>query len=111
VISFGYCSSLLRAAYGQAATSTTVENRILRIIQAYGKQGFHRTGTATDNSSGRWLRDQVRRTGVAASLESFSLERIDPVLSSLTAGERQIEGMPLFDGGFTDEKGIRDHLA
>jgi hypothetical protein len=111
VIGFGCCSSLLRAAYGQAATSTALENRILRIIQAYGKQGFHRTGTATDDSSGRWLRDQVRGTGVAASLESFSLKRIDPVLSLLTAGDRQIEGIPLFDGGFTDEEGIRDQLG
>jgi hypothetical protein len=107
----GYLSYLLRTAYGQAGTLPVLEDRILRLIQAYGSQGFHRTGTQTDQASGRWLREQVRLIGVTASLESFSLQRVDPVLASLTAEGRRVEGIPLFDGSFTDEKGIQDRFG
>ena len=94
------------AAFGQ-----TPESRIRQLIQAYEKQGFHRTGTQTDNASGIWLRDQVRRIGVTTALEGFTLQRIDPVLASLTAGERRIEGIPLFDGGFTNKNGVTDQFG
>lgn len=107
----GYLACSMGAAEGQTGAPPVLKGRILQVIHGYEKQGFHRTGTKVDHASGSWLRDQVRRTGLAASLEAFSLQRVDPVLASLIASERRIEGIPLFDGGFTDENGIRGQLG
>ena len=77
------------------------QQRIGDIIQAYAEQGFHRTGTAVDHSSGDWLANQIRQIGLAPMLEEFSLSRVDPVSASLVVNDRKIDGLPLFDGGFT----------
>jgi hypothetical protein len=87
------------------------EHRILGVIQAYEKQGFHRTGTAVDRDSGNWLFDEVRQAGLTPSRESFALDRVDPLSAVLAAGDRRIEGLPLFDGAFTDEHGVRGRLG
>jgi len=77
------------------------QQRIGDIIQTYAEQGFHRTGTAVDHSSGDWLANQIRQIGLAPMLEEFSLSRVDPVSASLVVNDRKIDGLPLFDGGFT----------
>ena len=109
-----------RAAAGQSPARSVLtarsavrrrENRILAIIQAYEKQGFHRTGTAVDRASGNWLCDEVRQAGLTPSREPFSLDRVDPRSASLVTGDRRIEGLPLFDGAFTDERGVRGRLG
>ena len=88
-----------------------LEDRILRIVAEYGEQGFHRTGTDVDNRSGEWLLEQARESDAGVSRESFSLNRIDPVACFLVVGERRIDGLPLFDGAFTDAGGIRGRLG
>lgn len=109
-----------RAAAGQGAARSALtapsavgrrEQRILGLIQAYEKQGFHRTGTAVDRASGNWLFDEVRQGGLTPSRERFSLDRVDPLSAWLIAGDRRIEGLPLFDGAFTDERGVRGRLG
>ncbi len=87
------------------------EGRIERIIQAYSDQGFHRTGTKVDQESANWLRDQVRQLGLDASLEPFSISRVDPVTAEVVADGRRIEGVPLFDAAFTDRQGVRGRLG
>ncbi len=89
----------------------TLETRIERVIRQYSAQGFHRTGTAVDRRSGEWLIDEVRAIGVAAAPEWFTLERLDPGDARLLVGLRQIDGLPLFDGSFTDATGIRGRLG
>jgi hypothetical protein len=89
----------------------TLETRIERVIRQYSAQGFHRTGTAVDRRSGEWLIDEVRAIGVAAAPEWFTLERLDPLDARLLVGLRQIDGLPLFDGSFTDATGIRGRLG
>jgi hypothetical protein len=54
---------------------------------------------------------QVRETGLQPQREIFSLSRIDPVAATIVVGDRKIEGLPLFDGGFTDGDGVRGHLG
>jgi hypothetical protein len=88
-----------------------MERRISRIIREYGQQGFHRTGTAVDQLSGDWLCEEVRRAGLAPTRESFSLSRVDLSTNVLIGGERPIEGVPLFDGAFTDARGVRGRLG
>jgi len=88
-----------------------VQQRIARVIHAYAEQGFHRTGTDVDRISGDWLAAEVREIGLTPAREDFSLSRVDPVRASLAVGERSIEGLPLFDGGFTDAAGIAGPLG
>jgi len=87
------------------------QQRIASVIRAYEEQGFHRTGTTVDRASGDWLAGEVRRIGVEPTREEFSLSRVDPVAAYLVAKDRRIEGLPLFDGGFTDQEGIAGTLG
>jgi hypothetical protein len=88
-----------------------VRQRIGAVIHAYESQGFHRTGTDVDRMSGDWLANEVRRLGLEPAREEFSLSRVDPVGASLVVNDRAIEGLPLFDGGFTSPAGIARPLG
>ena len=95
----------------RGGTQEELELRIGRLIQEYEQQGFHRTGTAVDRGSCDWLCEKVRRIGLLPARESFPLSRIDPARPGLIVGDRRIEGLPLFDGTFTDADGIRGRLG
>jgi hypothetical protein len=88
-----------------------VQRRIGSVIGAYEAQGFHRTGTTVDRNSADWLAGEVRQIGVAPDLEAFSLNRVDPVEASLVVDGVVIEGLPLFDGAFTDSAGVEGTLG
>jgi hypothetical protein len=85
--------------------------RIENIIRAYEEQGIHRTATEVDRVSGEWLASQVRLIGMTPSQEAFTIARVDPVTASLSTGARRIDGIPLFDGGFTDAAGVSGRLG
>src|SRR5262245_56694535 len=104
----GACSALVWSRPSEPAQSNRrvgLVDRIGKVIQDYGQQGFHRTGTSVDGRSGDWLCEEVRRIGLAPTRETFSLNRIDSIQAHLIAGNRRIEGLPLFDGGFTEGNG------
>jgi len=109
----GLCGALApsRSIAAQNSTQDELERRIGRLFNEYAQQGFHRTGTAVDRRSGDWLCEEVRRIGLVPARESFSLSRIDPTVTRLIAGNRRIDGLPLFDGTFTDADGIRGRLG
>jgi len=88
-----------------------VQQRIAALIHAYAGQGFHRTGTDVDQASGEWLAGAAGDIGLRPMLEEFSLRRIDIRDASLTLDGRKIEGLPLFDGGFTGPTGIEGRLG
>ena len=88
-----------------------MQQRIGALIRAYEAQGFHRTGTGVDRTSADWLANAVRHIGVEPTLEAFPLSRVDPVRATLAVGGRTIEGLPLFDGGFTGPGGISGVLG
>jgi hypothetical protein len=71
----------------------------------------HRTGTMVDQASANWLRDQVRQLGLDASLEPFSLNRVDPITSAAVIDGRRIEGEALFDAAFTGPQGVSGRLG
>ncbi len=100
-----------RLAAAQSQATEAVQHRISRIVREYEQQGFHRTGTAVDRLSGEWLCDEVRKAGLAPTRESFSLSRVDLATNVLRAGDRLIEGVPLFDGAFTGAGGVRGRLG
>jgi hypothetical protein len=107
----GLLGSRIGRLSAQPMAEVALEDRIRRIIAEYGEQGLHRTATEVDNRSGEWLIDQARATGAAVSRESFSLDRVDPGACGIVLGDRRIEGLPLFDGAFTDAGGIRGRIG
>ena len=88
-----------------------MRERIGALICAYEEQGFHRSGTAVDELSAEWLTNEIRQIGLAPTREEFTLSRVDPVSASLAVNGRTIEGLPLFDGGFTGPAGISGSLG
>ena len=86
-------------------------DEMARVIATYDGQGLHRTGTDVDRASGEWLLEEARRRGATVSLETFTLQRFDPVVAALRVGDRRIDGLPLFDGGTTEPAGISGRLG
>ncbi|HEY8820299.1 MAG TPA: hypothetical protein VIM45_03060 [Dehalococcoidia bacterium] len=85
---------------------TEQEERIDRIVREFDDQGWHRTGTEVDRRSAAWLAERVRKCGAVAELEPFSLSRVVPRSAYVEVEGRRIEGLPLFDGGFTPPEGV-----
>jgi hypothetical protein len=104
-------SDWLRAAEEPPTSPDGPELRVARVIQAYDAQGNHRTGTEVDRKSAEWLTRQVRALGVEPSLEPFALSRIDPQSCYLRVAGRRIDGVPLFDAGFTQADGVHGKLG
>jgi hypothetical protein len=104
-------ANVLRSSRATAQDGSVLTSRIGRVIRDYELQGFHRTGTEVDRRSGEWLFDQVRAIGPPPQRESFTLQRIDPLTSRLVVDGRQIDGLPLFDCGFTDARGMSGTLG
>ncbi|CAA9380667.1 MAG: hypothetical protein AVDCRST_MAG74-344 [uncultured Pyrinomonadaceae bacterium] len=107
------CRGFSNAQTGAAAVADleTIKTRCARIIREYDRQGIHRTATDVDSRSAKWLAKLVRENGAQPRLESFVINRIDLMENYLHIGDRRIEGVPMFDGGFTDPKGIRGRLG
>jgi hypothetical protein len=85
--------------------------RISRILQEYDAQGVHRTATAVDDASGAWLVEQARAAGAIAAQERFHLSRVDVRACTVGGGGKTIEGLPLFDGGFSRPEGVSGRLG
>jgi hypothetical protein len=107
--SAGWLASPLRALTLQAPSDARV--RIARIIQEYDAQGLHRTGTDVDDTSGAWLQEQARAAGAMAALERFRLGRVELHACTIGVGGKTVEGLPLFDGGFTRPEGVSGRLG
>lgn len=99
------------AAFARMTNSADLRQRAEQIIREYDQQGIHRTGTRVDEQSARWLARLARQRGVRPSLEPFTLSRVDPRSCYLQIGKRRIEGLPAFDGGFTETEGVRGRLG
>ncbi|MAF38962.1 MAG: hypothetical protein CL696_08830 [Chloroflexi bacterium] len=88
-----------------------MNQRISSIIQEFDAQGWHRTGTETDNRSARWLVDKGRSLGLDLELERFEFDRVVPRDCYLEINGRRIQGLPFFDGGFTSPDGISGRIG
>src|SRR5262245_11928451 len=71
-------SGVLLAQRESQLPADALEQRIAGVLTAYDAQGNHRTGTEVDSASAEWLLRQARQAGAEASLEAFSLSRVDP---------------------------------
>jgi hypothetical protein len=95
----------------QAAGPHALEQRLAAVVEAYDRQGFHRSATDVDRRSAEWLLDHAQGFGVEAALEPFPLSRVDPQRSFLRVAGRRIEGVPLFDAAFTASDGVQGRLG
>lgn len=100
-----------KAPIRQPQASAALERRLGAIVAAYDAQGNHRTGTAVDEASARWMAAEMRKSGVRARLEPYDLNRLDTEECYLLVDGRRIEGVPLFDGGLTSRSGISGVLG
>lgn len=98
-------------ARAQATSTPGARERIARIVREYDAQGDHRTGSPVDAQSGRWLADRVDEAGLVPEIEWMGFSRIDVRAAYVEAGGRWAEGVPLFDGGFTDAAGVTGGLG
>jgi len=87
------------------------EQRVARLLEAFDAQGLHRTATDVDDRSGRWLADVVRSGGAEARLDPFSIRRVDIRSAFVEAGGKRVDGVPFFDGSFTDAQGVTGRLG
>src|SRR2546426_2439069 len=113
-VAFGLAAGATQAGWSaqqRRFSPDAVEQRVARVIQAYDAQGNHRTGTEVDNASAEWLAGQVRQLGVKPSLEAFALSRVDPQLAYVRIADRRIDGVPMFDAGFTTSLGVSGRLG
>jgi hypothetical protein len=96
---------------GLAAPADELTERAALLIREYDGQGVHRTGTRGDELSARWLAAHAERAGGRVKLEAFDHDRVDLRGCYVAAGGKRIEGLPIFDGTFTDAAGIRGTLG
>ena len=68
-----------------------------RIIKAYDAQGWHRTATAVDHASARWLIDELHSRNVQGALETFPFTRVDPEPCSVQGDGWTVQGHPFTD--------------
>ena len=95
----------------QARPDQARRERIARVIREYDSQGDHRTGTPVDAESGRWLAEQIDDVGLEPELEWLGFSKIDVHAAYVEVDGRWAEGVPLFDGGFTDTEGVSGRLG
>jgi hypothetical protein len=93
------------------AQLNALERRVGEIVRDYDRQGDHRTGSDVDRASARWLVGLARDCGATATLEEFDMQRVEPVSCFVRIGDRRIEGVPLFDAGFTNSQGVTGSLG
>jgi hypothetical protein len=93
------------------ASSIELEQRVANVLQTFDSQGNHRTGTAVDSGSAERLAGEVRSIGIRPSLEPFALSRVDPQLTYARIGNRRLDGVPMFDSGFTGADGVSGRLG
>ena len=102
---------LLAPARALALSQSEPLAGVSRVIQAYDAQGFHRTGTDVDDASGVWLAEEARAAGAETALVRFPLSRVEVRACSVTVAGKAVEGLPLFDGGFTAAEGVAGRLG
>ena len=89
----------------------TQHDRISDVIREYDSQGYHRTGTAADVESARWLAETSRSYATSVELEEVTLDRLVLGACRVEAGGRSVRGLPLFDGGSTGSNGVEGKLG
>jgi hypothetical protein len=89
----------------------TLAERVARWLTAWDGQGWHRTAAAGDEAGAQWLADEAAALGVEPFVETFPLDRLDPVAAFLECDGERIPAVPVFDAPATDGAGISGVLG
>jgi len=89
------------------AASPEAEARAAGWLEAWDRQGIHRTGTPGDEAGAAWLAREAAAVAGNVTSESFALERRDPTAAYVEIDGVRIEGVALFDGPDTPLAGVR----
>jgi hypothetical protein len=87
------------------------ETRAATWLQAWDRQGTHRTGTPGDRAGAEWLAAEAAALGAAVAVEEFTFERLDPALAYLEIGSEIVSGVPVFDAPPSGVDGIEGRLG
>ena len=90
---------------------TEAKTRAARWLDAWDRQGTHRTGTLGDRAGAEWLAAQAATLGGEVSVEEFAFERLDPALAYLDIGDQRVFGVPVFDAPNGAIDGIEGRLG
>jgi hypothetical protein len=82
-----------------------------RWLAAWDGHGFHRTATAGDNAGAEWLAAEAAALGASVAIETFGLDRLDPIAAFLAIDGERIPAVPVFDAPPTDAAGLAGRLG
>jgi hypothetical protein len=105
----GAAVRVVRAQSDQDLAATT--ERARDVIREYNAEGFHRTASAVDRSSADRLLVRMRGAVAGPRLEPFDVSRVDLNTAFFEIDRHRIEGLPMYDGAFTDPQGVRGALG
>jgi hypothetical protein len=80
-------------------------------LQAWDSHGAHWTGTGADHAGADWLAREAAALGASPAIETFRLDRVDPVDCWVEVNGRQIGGIPVFDSPPTGTDGVSGPIA
>jgi hypothetical protein len=101
----------MAALFAVAPPADDLERRAADQIRAYSAEGDHRTASRVDRASAAALLARARATGAVPSLQPFDLTRVDTAAAFVQIQSRRIEGLPMFDGAFTDAAGVTGRIG
>ncbi len=80
-------------------------------LEQWDASGIHRTATAGDAAGAQWLAGAAEAMGAVPTIETFAVERLDPIASHLEFDGMRIDGVPVFDAPATTAAGISGKLG
>ena len=75
--------------------------RAIAWLTAWDSQGIHRTATVGDEAGSEWLIREAAGIGAAPEVETFALDRLDPIDAYLEFDGTRVPGVPVFDAPAT----------
>lgn len=94
--------------------SSSMRQRIKQDIQSWDAIADHRTGTEGASRTSAWLAAEVSDCGFEPKIDWFPFKRRVLRECFVEVGKHRAdhaEGVPLFDGGYTDEEGVSGVLG
>jgi hypothetical protein len=102
----------MTSAYARTTTELdAMRARLSKDIQSWDAIGDHRTGTEGDGLTAEWISSELRQIGLEPVSDWFDFQRRVLHECYVACGDERADGVPLFDGGFTDAAGLQAPLA
>lgn len=94
-----------------SAELDSMRSRISEDFKRWDAIEDHRTATEGDALTAQWLSSELRQLGLAATIDSFAFSRRVLHECYVQCGDQRADGVPLFDGGYTDATGVSAPLS